>query len=98
MNDVRPAAGGRLFDVILAQLEDPKPSGVLPVAPEPAPAAAAAPYQLTRPPEPVGEHVIDQQIETDLVTRPKRSPIGRRNGQGHAVARVGRLPGSPHLA
>src|SRR5688572_13542909 len=59
------------------QFHGPEPFRVLPIAPEPDPATAPGPYQLTSSPHAVRQHLIDQQIEADLLARTKRPPASR---------------------
>ena len=54
-----------------AELERPEPRRILPVAPEPNPTSATAPDQLAGSPKPIREHLVDQQVEADLLAGPE---------------------------
>src|SRR6476620_11050195 len=68
-----------------AELERSKPRRILPVAPQPNPTSATAPDQLAGSAKPIGEHLIDQQVEADLLTGPEVAPVRRSNGDRKKV-------------
>src|SRR3954447_14622519 len=71
-----------------AELERSKSRRILPVASEPNPSSATTPDQLAGPSKSIGEHLIDQQVEADLLTRPELAPVRRSNRYGDKVSGV----------
>ena len=68
-----------------AELERSKPRRILPIAPEPNPSSATTPDQLAGSSKTVGKHLIDQQVEPDLLTRPEPTPVRRSDGYSEKV-------------
>src|SRR6185503_16009728 len=69
-----------------AELQGSESRRILPIAPQPNPSSPAAPDQLAGSAQPIGKHLIDQQVEADLLTRPQVTPVGRGNGDREKVS------------
>src|SRR5215204_3825031 len=80
-----------------AELERSKPRSILPIAPEPNPSSTTTPDQLAGSSKAVGEHLIDQQVEPDLLTGPELAPIRRSDGYGEKVPGIRSGPASGNL-
>src|SRR6188472_1668205 len=80
-----------------AELERSESRRVLPVAPQPDPSSPAAPDQLAGSAQPIGEHLIDQQVEANLHTRPEVTPVRRSNGDREKVSRLCGGPAAGNL-
>src|SRR5438046_1905788 len=76
------------------QLQYPEPLRILPIAAQPYPAVAAAPHELSRPPLAVGEHLVNDKVETDLAPHVCVVPFRPVDSDGDAVARLGTAPGA----
>src|SRR6185503_10508297 len=80
-----------------AELERSKPRRFLPVASQPNPSSTTTPDQLAGSAKPIGEHLIDQQVEADLLTRPEVTPVRRSNGHSEKVPCFGGGPAAGNL-
>src|SRR5215217_6294757 len=80
-----------------AELERSKPRRILPIAPQPNPSSTTTPDQLAGSSQTVGEHLIDQQVEPDLLTRPELTPVRRSEGHGETVPGICAGPAADNL-
>src|SRR5882672_9672616 len=78
------------------ELENPEARGVVTVAPQPHPSAAAAPHELAHAPQAAGEHLINDEVETHAAARVGIGAGRPRDRCRHAIAGVGTAPGAAH--
>src|SRR2546423_9157679 len=80
------------------KLQDAESSWILPVPPQPHPAAASAPHELSDAARATRQHLVDDQVEAQLAPCVRVNARRPRNRDGDTIPGGSAAPFSSHLA
>src|SRR2546423_4838583 len=80
------------------QLQDAESSWILPVTPQPHPASASAPHELSDAARATWQHLVDDQVEAQLAPCVRVNARRPRNRDGDTISGGGAAPFSSYLA